>query len=186
MTKLQAKQLDLLLKYLVIPENKEWTRTVDVRKVCKKVDGLKDLSKEEIKDLLYIIRLEQSNRPKLFDGTNLLHTNDESINDFLRSGGFISIYNSRLKKRVFEVAKFIIPAITLGILIWSNFIKESDLKPKKENLENTKSKESKQEPIMEKSQEKNSTDSKEIHYHKAKTLDSLGLILPDSIESEKK
>lgn len=132
MTYKQAKYIDLLLSIC-----KEKNSFVQVTTFKSLSDKFKNTSESDFLKLIAIIRKEQ-----LKMGVELVKGNSYSftffkpqITDLENLGGFRKIYLKNIKNILF---KYIFPAATLGILIWSNFIKESDLKSKTTTEKNTK------------------------------------------------
>ncbi|WP_334058375.1 hypothetical protein [Polaribacter sp. P097] len=132
MTLKQAIKIDLLLS--ICKHKEDRVQIVTFKHLSKK---LSNTSEKEFLRLIAIIRKEQ-----LKMGTELIRGNSYSfkffepqITDLENLGGFKNIYWKNIKEILF---KYLFPIATLGILIWSNFIKESDLKPKKEIEKSTK------------------------------------------------
>jgi len=172
MNKEQSILSDIFLEDSMLFENKNNSNITSIKKVIKSNEKLKNLSDIEIRYLLHIIRKEQVKLHSLLieGGEEILKTHDTHIEDFLNDGGFQKIYKDRLKKYRFEFIKFLIPLTTLGILVYMNFIKESDLTTKKETLENTTQSESLKQDQSEVKQKNIKKDSLENHYHKSTNL----------------
>ena len=164
MTLKQAKKIDLLLS--ICKHKEDRVQIVTFKHLSKK---LRNTSENEFLRLIAIIRKEQ-----LKLGTELIKGNSYSfkffepqITDLENLGGFKNIYWKNIKETLF---KYIFPIATLGILIWSNFIKESDLVPKTKIEKNTKQMEL---PIKDTTQTKKinlkSLNEKESREHNLKT-----------------
>jgi len=130
----QAKQIDLILS---IYKDKNMLQKSTFRLSS---DKLKTISDDEFDKLIAIIRKEQ-----LKLGVELIKGNSYSfkffspqITDLESLGGFEKMF---WKKLFINFMKYVVPIITLSILIYVHFIKESDLKLNTETLKNTKEKE---------------------------------------------
>jgi len=132
MTYRQAKNIDLLLSIC-----KDQKDRVQITTFSSLSDKFRKIPESDFLKLIAIIRAEQ-----LKLGVELVRGNSYSfkffepqITDLENLGGFKNLFWKNIKNILF---KYVFPTATLGILIWANFIKESDLKSKKDTLENTK------------------------------------------------
>ncbi|WP_121666696.1 hypothetical protein [Mesonia aquimarina] len=134
MTRKEAKLADKLLLELVKKENKDRLSWVNIHNL-----NFSEADTKKLIQLTYLIRREQNELPdKLITGSNVsLRPNEPHINDFKASGGFYRIYKQRKKQRLVEILKISIAIITLAILTYSTFIKNSqtEKKIKSESIE---------------------------------------------------
>lgn len=132
----QAKQIDLFLEVIRDARNDQGQGTINILDLKKQNPKLDKLSLEDLKKIIAIIRSKQIKLGTIFINGfgNSFIQNKEQINDLLLNGGFKKIY---LKSRVDLFFIYIIPLVTLLILIWSEFIKESNLPSKKYPESNT-------------------------------------------------
>ena len=130
MTRKEAKLADKLLLELIKKENKDRLNWVNIYNL-----NFSKLDPKKLKQLTYLIRTEQNELPdKLITGRNeSLRPNAPHINDFKASGGFYRIYKQRRKKRLAEILKISIAIITLAMLIYSTFFKNSQTEKKIES-----------------------------------------------------
>jgi len=123
LTKEKALELNILfVEMLNLEHSKKTLSFVNVVSVSKEIPILKDKTDSYIKHLLYIARLEQKNIPELFSGDTLISINEPSVRDFLKQGGFLTLYKkhkSEKRKDNFRFwSIFIITAITLVATIY--------------------------------------------------------------------
>uniref|UniRef100_A0AB33L3H1 Uncharacterized protein n=1 Tax=Tenacibaculum sp. Pbs-1 TaxID=3238748 RepID=A0AB33L3H1_9FLAO len=130
MNRKEAKLADKLLLELIKKENKDQLNWVNIYNL-----NFCETDSKKLKRLTYLIRKEQNELPdKLITGRNeSLRPNEPHINDFKDSGGFYGIYKQRRKKRLTEILKISVAITTLGILIYSTFIKNSQTEKKIES-----------------------------------------------------
>jgi hypothetical protein len=167
MTYKQAKYIDLLLSIC-----KDKDDRVQITTFSSLSDKFRKIPEPEFLKLIAIIRAEQ-----LKLGVELIRGNSYSfkffepqITDLENLGGFKNLFWKNIKNTLF---KYIFPTATLGILIWANFIKESDLKSKKETLENTKQIELKQqEQLTTKIKDSSNLDTLDYREHSLETIKS--------------
>ena len=144
MTKKQSILLDTLLKDFTIPEY-QGNIGVKIEEVINGNELLKNLTKSEINNLLYIIRKEQIKIGiELITGESIFVVYKTRINDFLNSGGFKSLRKKRLTENLIKWIGFILTVLTFILLIYSTFFqeklqKETELKVEpKEKVDLTK------------------------------------------------
>jgi hypothetical protein len=114
LTRQQAIELNALFDKMLHSEGERTFGYINVFKVAKEVDLLKDKDTEYIRDLAYVARIEQTKIPHLFSGDSLFALNKSSVSDFLRQGGFVGLYNLRHQELKKEKRNF---WITNGLVI---------------------------------------------------------------------
>lgn len=141
MTFKEAKLLDILLKDFMIPEYVGNGGVVAITKVTEENRKLNKLPELDVKQLIQLIKSEfiKTGIPLLTNGDFTFLVHRSNIELFLKNGGFKRIFISNIIRRFFL---YIIPLITFGILFWSEFIKENNLKEKIIIEKNTIQKES--------------------------------------------
>ena len=168
MTKKQAYLLDLILKDFIKKENKTFGNLTDLDKVIANNKIFKQLTKEEINDLLYIARLEQKNFPTLFSGSSLLLVNDQSVSDFLRKGGFKLIRKKQQKELYVKWTLFVITFFTFILVSIQVYLQVTTLETSQKEPSELKLK-----PIQQEELPKDpSTDSLNNRYHKSNLLNT--------------
>lgn len=122
MTKKEAFLMDLILGEFLKKENKTNYGLIDLNKVIANNKQLKNFKKEEVNDLLYLARLKQKDIPTLFQGSTLLSVNERSISDFLRNGGFKSIWKKERNKTILKWTTFLITVLTFILVVIQVFL----------------------------------------------------------------
>ncbi|WP_417861428.1 hypothetical protein [Winogradskyella sediminis] len=139
MNRKQSILLDILLEEFTKSKYEKFLGMVDDEKLKNGNEKIKKLKDSEFRKLIYIIKIEQVRIGFVLVGNDSSFLpQKQRIKDFLNAGGFKKRYREKLFN---DFIKYIIPLITLGILIYVHFIKELDLEPKTIIEKNTKSKE---------------------------------------------
>ena len=169
MTFKEARLLDILLKDFMIPEYVGNGSLVAITKVTGGNKKLNKLSELEVKQLIQFIKSEfiKTGIPLLSNDSFAFVVYRDNINLFLKNGGFKRIFILNIIRRFFL---YIIPLITFGILFWSEFIKDLNLKEKTVIEENTIQKENQlKDTIQTKKEDLKNLNAKENREHNLKT-----------------
>ncbi|UMB61095.1 hypothetical protein MHL31_02570 [Lutibacter sp. A80] len=159
MTKQQSILLDILLIDFTKPEYRGNGGLVNIEKVVKGNEKLKNISEIELNKLLYIIRKEQLKIGiQLLSGTSIFIVFDSHIKDFLNIGGFKKLRIKKRNENYFKWSGFIITTLTFIILIYSTFIQG--------NTQQIETKKNEQDIRKREFQTKISKDSLKIDYNK--------------------
>lgn len=164
MTKRESILLDILLKDFTKPEYKGMAGWVNISDVINGNESLKNISKTELKKLIYIIRKEQIKIGiNLVSGESTFVTYDSHINDFLDGGGFKTIRKKYLNKLIFKWTLFVITVLTFILVVIQVYLQVTTIKTSQKEPSELKTK-----SIPQVELEKHlSTDSLNNRYHKS-------------------